>query len=73
MAVRRSSSLRTGPSATVEEKENSTNGNMNDMASKKRSDSDRSVNQQVIADKNSTVQIANNFVARPRMERKRML
>ena len=45
VAVRRSSSLRTGPSATVEEKENNTNGNLSDMSSKKRSDSDRTVNQ----------------------------
>ncbi len=45
VAVRRSSSLRTGPSATVEEKENNTNGNLTDMSAKKRSDSDRTVNQ----------------------------
>jgi hypothetical protein len=45
VAVRRSSSLRTGPSATVEEKENNTNGNLTDMSAKRRSDSDRTVNQ----------------------------
>lgn len=45
VAVRRSSSLRTGPSATLEEKENNTNGNLADMSAKKRSDSDRTVNQ----------------------------
>lgn len=51
VAVRRSSSLRTGPSATLEEKENNTNGNLTDMSAKKRSDSDRTVNQVTLFDK----------------------